>query len=164
MKAYDLTVHIPLFKVDVDFIFAPFKELKDRLKKGYKIVINQETIEKAGGLCFDLLKSPYSRGVVVIAIDDFNKLYHKKFSEAIGYLAHESVHAANAIISSRELVIESEASALKNDEIQAYIVAYLVEQALLKTSKAKVKKPEPEAQNKKEKEQKHKKSLKKSKK
>ena len=90
---------------------------------------------KHGGLCFDLLKAPYSRGVVVIAIDDFKKLYFKSQPEAIGYLVHESVHAANAIISSRELIMEPEASALKNDEIQAYIVAYLVEETLKKTSK-----------------------------
>ena len=47
MKAYDLTVHIPLLKVDIDFIFAPFKELNDRLKKAYKIAVSQESIDKA---------------------------------------------------------------------------------------------------------------------
>ncbi len=57
-----------------------------------------------------------------------------------GYLSHECVHAANAIISSRDLIIESEASATKNDEVLAYLVSYLVEQALLKFSKASSKK------------------------
>lgn len=83
MKAYDLTLSIPLFKVNVDFIFTPFKDLNERMKNGYKIIVPQETIDKAGGLCFDLLKAPYSRGVVVIAVDDFANVFAKKPFEAI---------------------------------------------------------------------------------
>jgi len=128
-------VDVPIFNMEVNVFIGKREDFSGWLSSCFEVKDPklEESAEAAEGLVFELEDYGYV-GHVGMFLNDFKAKLETEKHTALGTLAHECVHAAKSVCSSRGMPFDEE-----NEELSAYLVGFLVQKILDKVEKLKKK-------------------------